>query len=157
MFQGSLISVAGATLNTLVQLDPIYVSFNPAEADLIAIAHEQARAPIQTSVAVDDGGLKHMGLDSFIDNQVSQSTGTILVRATIANHDHDLIPGEYATARLHLGDPQGALLVPQEAVGAGQIGRTILVVVPGDKVEQRIVHLATLRRERCRRHWAEGR
>ena len=141
VFQGSLISVAGATLNTLVQLDPIYVSFNPAEPNLVAIVREQARAPIQTSVAVGDGGLNHTGSLSFIDNQVSQSTGTILVRATIANPDHDLLPGQYATARLHLGDLQGALLVPQEAVGASQIGRTILVVVPGDKVEQRIVTL----------------
>ena len=63
------------------------------------------------------------------------------MRATIASIDHDLLPGEYATARRYLGDLQRALLVPQEDVGASRIGRTIPVVVPGDKVEQRIVTL----------------
>jgi multidrug efflux system membrane fusion protein len=141
VFQGSLISVAGATLNTLVQLDPIYVSFNPAENDLAAITREQARAPIQTAVAVNGGKPNHTGALTFIDNQVSQTTGTILLRATIANPDHALLPGEYVTARLHLGDLQGALLVPQSAIGASQIGRTVMVVADGDKAAERIVTL----------------
>ncbi len=140
-FQGSLISVAGATLNTLVQLDPIYVSFNPAETNLPTITREQARAPVETAVSVNGGKPDHTGVLTFIDNQVSQSTGTILLRATIANPDHGLLPGQYVTARLHLGDVQGALLVPQDAVGATQIGRTLMVVAAGNKVEQRIVTL----------------
>jgi multidrug efflux system membrane fusion protein len=98
VFTGSLISVAGATLNTLVQLDPIYVSFNPAEVNLPAIVHGQERAPIETAVSQDGGKPSHVGTVTFIDNQVSQSTGTILLRATIANQDHALLPGEYVTA-----------------------------------------------------------
>ena len=141
VFQGSLISVAGATLNTLVQLDPIYVSFNPAEANLAAITREQVRAPIQTSVTVDGGKPNHTGGVTFIDNQVSQSTGTILLRATIANPDHGLLPGQYVTAQLHLGDLDGAILIPQNTVVATQIGRTVMVVAAGNKVEQRIVTL----------------
>jgi multidrug efflux system membrane fusion protein len=141
VFEGSLISVAGATLNTLVQLDPIYVSFNPSEADLVAITHEQARAPIETAVSVDGGKRTHVGPLTFIDNQVSQSTGTILIRATIANPDHALLPGQYVTARLRLGDRKDALLVPQSAIGSTQIGRTLLIVGDGDKVQVRIVKL----------------
>ncbi len=140
-FEGTLISVAGATLNTLVQLDPIYVSFNPAEVNLDAIMREQARKPIETAVAVNGGAPSHTGALTFIDNQVSQSTGTILVRATIANADRSLLPGQYVTARLHLGDLHDALQVPQSAVGSTQIGRTLMLVGPGDKVEQRIVKL----------------
>ena len=34
---GTLVSVAGTTLNTLVQLDPIYVTFNPSETELTEI------------------------------------------------------------------------------------------------------------------------
>ena len=141
VFQGSLISVAGATLNTLVQLDPIYVSFNPAENELAAITREQGRAPIQTAVAVNGGKPDHTGALTFIDNQVSQSTGTILLRATIANPDHALLPGQYVTARLHLGDLTGALLIPQSAVGATQIGRTVMVVAAGNHVAVRVVTL----------------
>ncbi len=141
VFEGSLISVAGATLNTLVQLDPIYVSLNPAEADLVAINRTQARGPIETAVSVGGGAPDHAGPLTFIDNQVDRTTGTILVRATIANPDHALLPGQYVTARLHLGDRDGALLVPQDAVGASQIGRTVMVVGADSKAEQRVVKL----------------
>jgi membrane fusion protein, multidrug efflux system len=141
VFTGSLISVAGSTLNTLVQLDPIYVSFNPAEVNLAAITQGQEHAPIETAVSQNGGKPAHVGTLTFIDNQVSQSTGTILLRATIANQDHALLPGEYVTATLHLGDLQGAVLVPQSAVGSTQIGRTLMIVGEGDKVEQRIVKL----------------
>jgi multidrug efflux system membrane fusion protein len=141
VFTGSLISAAGATLNTLVQLDPIYVSFNPAEVNLAAITQSQARAPIETAVSRNGGKPNHIGTLTFIDNQVSQSTGTILLRATIANQDHALLPGEFVTATLHLGDLQGALLVSQSAVGSTQIGRMLMIVGEGNKVEQRPVKL----------------
>jgi len=141
VFTGSLISVAGATLNTLVQLDPIYVSFNPAEVNLPAITHQQERAPIETAVSENGGKPTHTGTVTFIDNQISQSTGTILLRATISNQDHALLPGQYVTATLHLGDLQNAVLVPQSAVGSTQIGRTLMIVGEGNKVEQRLVKL----------------
>jgi len=140
-FEGSLISIAGVTLNTLVQLDPIYVSLNPAEADLDAITSTQAQAPIETAVSVAGAAPGHTGPVTFIDNQVDRATGTILVRATIANPDRVLLPGQYVTARLHLGDQTGALLVPQTAVGAAQIGRFLMIVGADGKVEQRVIKL----------------
>jgi len=70
---------------------------------------------------------------------VDHTTGTILVRATIANPDHALLPGQYVTVRLHLGDRDGALPVSQHAVGASQIGRNLMIVGDGDRAEQRVV------------------
>ncbi len=141
VFEGSLISVAGATLNTLVQLDPIYVSFNPAESNLDAINRVQAQAPIETAVAVGGGAAGHTGPVTFIDNVVDRTTGTILLRATIANADRGLLPGQFVTARLHLGDQADALVVPQSAVGASQIGRFLLIAGQDGKAEQRVVKL----------------
>ncbi len=141
VFEGSLISVAGATLNTLVQLDPIYVSFNPAELNLDAINRVQAQAPIETSVAVSGSVPSHTGPVTFIDNTVDRTTGTILLRATIANPDKALLPGQFVTARLHLGDHADALVVPESVVGASQVGRFLMVVGQDGKVVQRIVRL----------------
>jgi multidrug efflux system membrane fusion protein len=141
VYTGNLISIAGTTLNTLVQLDPIYVSFNPAEVNLPAITQQRKRAPIETAVSQNGVKQAHAGTLTFIDNQVSQSTGTILVRATIANPDRGLLPGEYVIATLHLGDLENAVLVPQSAVGSTQIGRTLMIVGEGNKVEQRLVKL----------------
>jgi multidrug efflux system membrane fusion protein len=141
VYTGNLISVAGATLNTLVQLDPIYVSFNPAEVNLPAITSEQKRAPIEAAVSQNGSHQSHTGTVTFIDNQVSQSTGTILLRATIANQNNGLLPGEYVTVTLHLGDSENAVLVPQSAVGSTQIGRTLMIVGKDNKVEQRLVKM----------------
>ena len=141
VFEGSLISVAGTTLNTLVQLDPIYVSFYPAESDLVMIRQVQAQAPIATAVTVGSAPQSHDGPITFIDNAVDRTTGTILIRATIANADRGLLPGQYVTARLHLGDLQGALVVPQTAVGSSQAGRFLMTVGADGKAEQHVVKL----------------
>lgn len=58
------------------------------------------------------GAPGHAGALTFTDNQVDRTTGTILVRATITNPGRLLLPGQYVIARLHLGDRDGALLVP---------------------------------------------
>lgn len=63
------------------------------------------------------------------------------MRATIANADHGLLPGQFVTARLHLGDLEAALVVPQSAVGASQIGRFLMVVSEDNKAEQRVIKL----------------
>jgi multidrug efflux system membrane fusion protein len=72
---------------------------------------------------------------------VRSATRVIMVRATIANADHVLVPGQHVTARLHLGDLKQALLVPQSAVGSTQIGRDVMIVRNGNKAEQRLVTL----------------
>ncbi|TIW30333.1 MAG: HlyD family efflux transporter periplasmic adaptor subunit, partial [Mesorhizobium sp.] len=47
---GTLVSVAGTVLNTLVQLDPIYVTFNPSETDLVQIEEARAAGPVEVDV-----------------------------------------------------------------------------------------------------------
>lgn len=74
VFEGSLISVAGVTLNTPVQIDPILVSFNPAETNLGLINHVLSQGPIETTVVVS-GSPDHTGPLTFIDNQVDRTTG----------------------------------------------------------------------------------
>src|SRR5580700_483579 len=92
---GALISVAGAALNTLVQLDPIYVTFNPSETDLVEIQKARAAGKITADIFLPgEMQARHSGEVTFIDNAVDRSTGTILARATIANADLSLLPGQ---------------------------------------------------------------
>jgi membrane fusion protein, multidrug efflux system len=140
--EGALISAAGTQLNSLVQLDPIYVSFNPAETDLTAIGKAQAAGPVAAEVMIgDDPTPRFSGALTFLDNSVDRTTGTITARATIANPAQSLLPGQYARVRLHVGEQPGALLVPQIAVGSSQIGRFVYVVGKDHKAEQRMVTL----------------
>jgi multidrug efflux system membrane fusion protein len=140
--EGTLITTAGAPINTLVQLDPIYATFNPPDTDLPEIQKYQAKGPIPAEIIVGEGTTRrYQGRLTFLDNSVERSTGTITARATIANPDRTLLPGQFARVRLHVADQPNTLLVPQAAVGSSQLGKYVYVVGKGNKVEQRYVTL----------------
>jgi len=51
-----------------------------------------------------------------------------MARATISNPDHTLLPESFVHVRVHIADQPDALLVPQVALGSGQLGRFVYVV-----------------------------
>ncbi|MET0407358.1 MAG: efflux RND transporter periplasmic adaptor subunit [Hyphomicrobium sp.] len=138
---GALISVAGAPVNTLVQLDPIYVTFNPAETDLTAIDKVHKSGEVAAEISVPGSKASHKGTVTFIDNTVDRMTGTLTARATIANADRALLPGQYVRIQIHAGENPDALLVPQTAVGSSQLGKYVYVVGPKNIAEQKLVTL----------------
>jgi multidrug efflux system membrane fusion protein len=139
---GTLVSVAGTVLNTLVQLDPIYVTFNPSETDLAQIEEARATGPIDVDVLLPgETEPRQRGQLTFIDNTVDHSTGTITARATIGNAKFRLLPGQYVRVRLHIKQQPDALMVPQTALGSSQLGKYVYVVGKGNTVDQRIVSL----------------
>ena len=75
----------------------------------------------------------------FVNNTVDPTTGTFQVRATVANAEHLLLPGQYAQVRLLLGTRPDAVLVPEQAIVEEQGGQSILVVGPDKKVQRRAV------------------
>jgi membrane fusion protein, multidrug efflux system len=140
--EGALISAAGTQLNTLVQLDPIYITFNPPETDLAAITKAQAGGPVAAEVTIGRESTTELsGTLVFLDNTVDHTTGTITARVSVANPAQTLLPGRYARIRLRVGEQPDALLVPQVAVGSSQLGRFVYVVSADHKAEQRIVTL----------------
>ena len=139
---GTLISNAGAPLNTLVQLNPIYVTFNPSESDLAEIQKAKAQGPVQAEVLLPGAKTAHhTGELTFIDNSVDRSTGTIVARATIGNGDLSLLPGQYVRVRLKIRTEDDALMVPQAALGSSQLGKYVYVVGEGNKADMRMVSL----------------
>jgi multidrug efflux system membrane fusion protein len=139
---GTLVSPGGAALNNLVQLDPIYVTFNPSETDLIELQKARTAGKVEADIflpgetkASDKGEL------TFIDNAVDRATGTITARATIANADFHLLPGQYVRIQLHVREQPDALMAPQIALGSSQLGKYVYVVGEGNKVDKRLVTL----------------
>lgn len=138
---GTLINVGGAALNTLVQISPIYITFAPSEAELVLIQKAKAEGPVTAEVTVPgDQGPPRKGKLTFLDNQVDHTTGTIIARATIANEDLSLLPGQYVNIRLLVGERPDSLMVPQVALGSNQLGKFVYVVDQG-KVGMRLVDL----------------
>jgi multidrug efflux system membrane fusion protein len=139
---GTLVGGSGFTLNTLVQLDPLYVTFNPSERDLGIIQTARNSGPVVAKVSLpDDPTVGYSGELTFIDNGVDRTTGTITARATVPNPKFTLLPGQYVRVRLHVRDEPDALLVPQTALGSSQLGKYVYVVGADNKAEQKIVSL----------------
>ena len=139
---GTLVGGSGFTLNTLVQLDPLYVTFNPSERDLGIIQTARNSGQVVAKVSLpDDPTVGYSGELTFIDNGVDRTTGTITARATVPNPKFTLLPGQYVRVRLHVRDEPDALLVPQTALGSSQLGKYVYVVGADNKAEQKIVSL----------------
>jgi membrane fusion protein, multidrug efflux system len=140
--EGALITVAGTPFNSLVQLDPLYATFNPRETDLDRIGKAAAGGTVEADILLTgESRARLRGKLSFLDNNVDRATGTITARVVVDNPRRTVLPGQYVRVRLHVGDLDGALLVPQAAVGSSQIGKFVYVVGPDNKAEQRYVAL----------------
>ncbi|CAN7621720.1 efflux RND transporter periplasmic adaptor subunit [Aminobacter sp. LjRoot7] len=141
--EGTLVtSAAGTPLNNLVQLSPIYITFNPGETELAEIQKAFANGTVETEVIIPGSDSKpREGKLTFIDNAVERNTGTIAARATIENLDLSLLPGQYVRIRLHIRELPNALMVPQTALGSSQFGKYVYVVGKDNLVEQRVVAL----------------
>jgi RND family efflux transporter MFP subunit len=146
---GELVGAASPTqLATIVALDPIYVNFNVNEQDVLRIRAEAKRRgltasdltqfPIEVGLQTESG-YPHTGKLDYAAPTINQSTGTLAVRGVLPNADRVLLPGYYVRVRVPLDEQQGALLVPDAALGSDQAGRYVLVVNGENVVEQRKV------------------
>src|SRR5208337_2597873 len=140
--KGALVGPSSGPLNTLVELDPIYVAFNPSESDLGRIAEARAAGKVEAEISLADSSeLVRKGELTFLDNAVDKATGTIAARVTIANPDFVLLPGQYVRVRLHIRDETDALMAPQAALGSSQMGKYVYVVGADSKAEMRLLTL----------------
>jgi multidrug efflux system membrane fusion protein len=139
---GTLVGAGTTVLNNLVQLAPIYVTFNPSETDLPIIEEARAKGEVAADIFLPGTAQPIQTGDlTFIDNTVDRATGTIAARATIDNKENRLVPGQYVRIRLRIKDQPDTLMAPQVAVGSSQLGKYLYVVGEGDKVERKLVSL----------------
>lgn len=142
---GTLVGAGGTALNNLVQLDPIYVTFNPSETDLVELNKARAAGKVEANILLPgETQPSHKGELTFLDNMVDRATGTITARATIANGDFSLLPGQYVRIQLHIREQPDALMAPQIALGSSQLGKYVYVVGEGNKVDKRLVSLGPI-------------
>jgi len=118
---------AGTAIVTLQALDPIYVDFSLPQQALEQIAVGQSlTAKIDTYP-----DQSFAGTISAIDPKVDPDTRNIQVRATLANPDHKLLPGMYATVDISVGSPQNYVTLPQTAITYNPYGSTVYIVDDG--------------------------
>lgn len=138
---GNLVQANGAqTLVNVTQIKPIYVQFSLAERDIPEI--RKAMASGHPEVFAFDGTDQHKiaeGTLDLIDNGVDQTTGMISARATFANTNEELWPGQFVNAHLVLETVHNGITVPQASIQPGPDGSYVYVVNSNDTVEMRSV------------------
>src|SRR5207248_1337896 len=114
--------------------------FGVPEEHLPAIRRNSAGRKLAVQASPQDDPNQHLqGVLSVIDNTVDTNTGTIHLKATFENKNGVLWPGQFVNVALTLDQRNDAIVVPSEAVQAGQTGQMIFVVKADQSVEPRVV------------------
>ncbi|WP_419897077.1 efflux RND transporter periplasmic adaptor subunit [Roseomonas sp. USHLN139] len=139
--EGSLIGTGDNSLLTrITQLDPVHVSFAFNAPDLAALGGGAAELPAEVLL---EGATAPQGRVSFTEATVDPTTGTVRGRATFANPDRRLIPGQFVRLRVS-GPARPAIRIPQAAVQQDVQGAFAYVVGPDSKAERRAIRLGRM-------------
>ncbi|HBH97132.1 MAG TPA: efflux RND transporter periplasmic adaptor subunit, partial [Candidatus Omnitrophica bacterium] len=139
--EGNLVRVNDATpLLVINQVSPIYVNFSVPEQHLSEIKKRMASGQLKVdAIFPQNEDLGEQGVVSFVDNAVDRTTGTIRLKGTFANSSRRLWPGQFVNALVTLATQPDAVVVPAQAVQAGQDGQHVFVVTSEKTAELRKV------------------
>jgi membrane fusion protein, multidrug efflux system len=132
----NLLTTANTALVVVTQLHPISVLFTLPEEDFSAVSQALSSVQPLTTVALsrDQKTELDRGKVAVLDNQISQTTGTLRLKATFPNPKETLWPGDFVNIELLIKTEQNVLTVPSTAVQRGPNGLFAYVVGPGSTV-----------------------
>lgn len=141
--EGNYITAQTGPLAKLVSLDPIYVTysldskqFSQLRDDTILPTVKQ-NEPIKVQLILPDGTVyEHFGAEDFFGNEISQTTGSIPLRATFKNPEHILIPGDFVKVKIFSNTKHKKPVVPQAAVMQDSTGRYVYTLDEENKAIQ---------------------
>jgi RND family efflux transporter MFP subunit len=145
---------SGTLLTKIVNKKPLYVYFDVDEAALLRYRRQRAQdgesipsgsiADLNIDCLVqlsDEQDFPHRGKLDFVETSLSQSTGTITLRATFANEQKQLPAGSFVRVRVPVGKPYTALMIPERSIGTDQSVRFVYVVDAQDTIRRKSVTL----------------
>jgi multidrug efflux system membrane fusion protein len=125
----------------VTQLQPISVVFSLPQEDRVQVSEQLAKSrglPVY-AFARDSRTQLAEGTLTMVDNQIDPKTGTFKLKATFANTNNVLWPGQFVTVRLLLMQHPDAIVVPAPAVQRGPQGTYVYVIDADGKVAMRAV------------------
>lgn len=150
--EGNYVASGVTPLTTIVSVDPLHVYFDVDERTYLrslaagrASASPQAPQASKVMVALlTDKTYSRPGRVDYLANTSDRATGTVRVRAVVANPDGRLTPGLFAKVKLETGAPQARVLISDQSIGTDQGSRYVLVVGKDDKTEYRPIELGSV-------------
>jgi RND family efflux transporter MFP subunit len=150
---GNLVSQDTTILTNITDLDPIWFTFDGAEAFYLKYEREgqkgerassrYAANPVEIRLQ-DQPDYAIRGQMDFVDNALDPNSGTIRGRAVVPNPKLILTPGMFGHMRLLGSGTYIGLAVPDEAITAQQSDQVAYVLGPDNRIQQRKVQLGPL-------------
>lgn len=146
---GALVSPSSGVLTTLVSLDPIFASFSVSEKERLELGLHKvsgdgsgAAELVDVQIVLEDGEVyPEIGTLNYIGNRVELNTGTVAMRAVIANPQQILLPGQHIKVSLREKRVSTVLTVPRRAVQTDLEGDFVMLLKEGNMVERQNVVL----------------
>ena len=145
--QGNVIHTSDANgLVVIAQLQPISVVFTLPQQNWPEIQRLTAAGEKLPVIAYDRDSQKPLdtGELAVVDNQIDATTGTIKLKATFANGQLALWPGQFVNVRLLVETRPAGVVVPSSVIQRGPQGPFAFVIKADDTVEVRPVTVAQI-------------
>ncbi len=142
---GNIVHASDANgLVVLTQLRPISVVFTLPEQKLAILQQYQNLERNFTVLAVssDNTNVLGEGVLAVIDNQIDTTTSTIKIKASFANENLRLWPGQFVNTRLLLTTRKESPVVPVSVVQRGPDGAFAFVIQEDQTVKVRPLKVA---------------
>jgi multidrug efflux system membrane fusion protein len=141
---GNIVQPSTATpIVTITEIQPISVLFTLPQKDLPQVQQALAKGAL-TAVAYDADDRTKLGEGTLllVNNTINQSAGTMQLKATFANADRALWPGEFINVRLIVAVWHDAVTVPLSALEQGPAGSSVYLVAADGTVHRHRVSIA---------------
>ena len=142
--KGNYVTPAGGHLASIVQSDPVRVSYALPDRnviDQIGAFQESGNVYDATLVLADGTQYPAPGERDFEANTMDAMTGTLTVYLKFKNENGALIPGSMVRVITKPARERIAPVVPQEAIISDAMGDFVYVIGDGDVAERRDVNL----------------
>ena len=134
--EGSLLTSGQSDyITTVIQTDNVYIDMQQSAVAFYKIQQEFKNATtknptVPVSITLEDGTIyDQTGHLEFTDTQTNGSTGTVALRAIIANPDNALLAGMYVRAKISMPEARDYLIVKQSTVVRSQSGLPSVFIV----------------------------
>ena len=149
--EGALVGPRSQALATIVNNDPVYVTFPVSQRQLLdfrrkALEQGRSRDVVVRLKLADGTPYSEPGKVDFLDVKADPGTDTVTVRALFPNPNSVIVPGQFASVSVESAQPVASIVVPQSALQIDQAGAFVMVVAQDHKIEMR--RIRTGRRSR---------
>lgn len=143
---GNLVS-SGTELAVITPMDPLEVRFQMPQKDALALRRQLAGQPdvaIQAVINQPGQGGRLEGKLDYLGSRIDDSTSTIRAKASFANPDAAVLPGQFVRVSLAGLERFDVIAVPEIATSQGLMGPQVFVLDEDNMARTRTVQLGEL-------------